>query len=757
MTMTKVRAWLKNVYVTNAFRLFQIPLLFNHWHQRHELKIVTMVLLVAMLLSGIALPFLQGIVGGYFNDEVRLATLRSLFVGSGSALIGAATIAFSLVVFAMQINVERMPHGLFSQLSSDSRLLGSFLGSFLTALAIAGMALIPDGNWAVPAIITAIWGIAVILLLFLYAYRRALQLINPIQQLSIMSMLVQRDLRRWNRLADKAVMLLRESPKPGSFEDDTELHFNVHKADFYQVNALWTKSAEQAIHYAISYAKRFAEQGDYEVTDYAFERIMLINATYCAAKHGTFVGSNPLFETSGTTDNFINTALEQLRQTMQTSLTKGDERLAESTLRAIGGLYGVYLKIEYPGHNQSKHHALLASGYLASAVESIIPHDKPDLMMEGTRLMGRASRLALDHTNPTDIVSAVQKIANLSYVGVLNTSHQPVTLTSLEQLADITYDLLEKGKYDIGFTVRQLRSAVAEAAKLFLETPETQLGSMHRNTLGPYFSSTSVSSLRGRLTSLVNQLLEAPADNARAGEIILNIENWADQMYDPQKELLLLAVQKRSSFTFDVIDWAVGVSEILNALSNAPACSQHLKDKLRRHAVWLISTLSWLPDDRDAVIFVEQYSLTENLFEAAWEGQQRNCPEFYESCKRLLMVWANKGGRHETVWGIFERAIMGLIALTISEGTPVTATALKTQFREMLSSEGAPSPELRGRTAANLIRSANQFRHLGAMHSRIEYVLAQLDQTAVSSLVHEMAEILATDTSEQPPSNNGDP
>ncbi|WP_423856393.1 DUF2254 family protein [Bordetella trematum] len=749
MVRPKQHARLKKVYATTALRLYRVRIRIDQWRQHHGLKLATIVLLAAIISSVVAMPLLQRVVGGYFNGE-SLATLRTLLGSTGAALIGAAAIAFSLVVFAMQINVERMPHGLFRRLSSDRRLLGSFLGSFLTAVIVAATSLIPDGGWAIPAIVTAIWGIAMILLMFLYAYQRALQLINPIEQLSIMSKAARRDLHRWNRWADKAAILLSEEPRPGAVDDGTGLHCNASKAHFFQTNSHWTKVAGQAIHYAISYAKRFAEHGDYEVTEHAFEHIMLINATYCAAKHGTFVGSNPFSEMPGTTDGFINMSLEQLRQTMQTALSKGDERLAESTLRAIGKLYRVYLKIEYPGRDRSKHHALLAAGYMGSAVESVVPHNMPDLMMEGIRLMGDASRLALDHTSPTEIVSSVQKIATLSYVGVLRTDHQPVTLTAFEQLAKVTYDLLAKGKHDIHFPVRQLRLAVTEAAKRFLATPDTPLSPIHRNTLGPYFSSTSVSSLRGRLTSLVNQLLDASADNTRAGEIVCNIEKWADQTYDSQKELLLLAVQQRSSFSYDAITWAVGISKLLNALSNAPACQQHLKDKLQKHAVWLVSTLSWLPDDNESVIFAANHSLAENLFEAASDGYQRECREFYEACKRLLLGWARKGGRHETGWGILETAVNGLVALAIGEGTQAAATVLKTEFRKMLNSEGAPPLELRAHAATRLARNAAEFRHADATHSRIDHALAQLDQAAVRTLMREMAEILASDPPAQP-------
>lgn len=735
---------LKKAYATSELRLYRLSIQLDHWRSRHGLKLWVIAWLASMILSVLAIPLLQRVAGGYFSGNESLVALKNLLASTGSSLIGAAAIAFSLVVFAMQINVERMPHGLFSRLSSDRKLLGSFLGSFMMALIVAALSLIPHGDWAIPAIVTTTWAIALILLLFLYAYRRALQLINPIQQLSIMSMTAQRDLHRWNRWANKAAILLSEESKPGAVADGTELQFNAPKAHFFQANPHWTKVAEQAIHYAISYAKRFAEQGDYEVSERAFECIMLINATYCAAKHGTFVRSNPFFEMPGVTDGFINTSLEQLRQTMQTALSKGDERLAENTLRAIGGLYGVYLKVEYPGDDRSKHHALLAAGYLGSAVKSVVPHNMPDLMMEGLRLMGRASRVALEHTSPTEIVSSVENISTLSTIGIIRTDHLAVTLTAFEQLADITYDLLVKGKHDIRFPIHQLRSAVTEATKLFLETSDAPLRS-HSNTLGPYFSSTSVSSLRGRLTSLTNQLTGAPVDNVRAGKIIANIEIWADQIYGSQKELLQLAIQKRSSFSYDVIIWAIGISELLNALSNAPACPQYLKEKLRNHAVCLVSTLSWLPDDKESVIFVANYSFTEDIFEAAFDGYQRECPEFYEACKKLLMGWARKGGKHDIGWGVLETAVSGLVVLAVGEGTQNAAAALKTNFRKMLNSEGAPPSEIRNRAATHLARSANEFRQGGSTHSRIDRARTQLDQATVRKLIHEMTEILAPD------------
>ena len=748
MNMPLFKARFHKAYAAGVLRLHQAKIKFVFWRLRHGLKLVILTLLAAVVASVLSVPFLRRLVGGYFNSQESLGALRTLLGGTGSALIGAAAIAFSIIVFAMQTNVERMPHGLFKQLSSDRRLLSSFLGSFLTAIAIAGTSLIPDGNWAIPAILVALWGIAGILLLFLYAYRRALQLINPIGQLNIMSTVVRRDLRKWSRLADNAAILLREAQAPMFPEANAEFQFNVPKAKFYQFNAHWSTSTRQAIDYSISYAKRFAGQGDHEVTDSAFHHLMLINAAYCAAKHGTFVGSNPFFDMPEVSDNTINTSLEQLRQTMQDALSKGDERLAESTLRAFGGLYGVYLGIEYPGREGSKHHAMLASTYLASAVESVIPHNMPDLMMHGIRMMGRASLMALEHTNSNVIVTLAEKIGVFAFVGMVKANHQPVTLTAFDQLTELTLNLLAKGKHDIGYPVGQLRSAVTTAAKGVLGTADTALVSTHCSTLGPYFSSASETSLRGRLTSLVNELLEASADHGRASEIIANIETWAHQIYAPHKELLLLAVEKRSPFTLDAINWAIGISELLNALSNAPACPEHLEDDLKRHAVWLISTLSFLPDDRESVAFVESHSLTDSLFEAALDGSRRGYIDFFNDCKKLLLGWGKKGGKHETGWAILDSSVKALVALAIAEGTEEAVVTLKAQFGEMLASKGAPSAEMCQRTAERLTAGARQIRNIHPFRS-IDRVLGQQDNARVRGLLLEMAQMLAGEPLEE--------
>ena len=86
---------------------------------------------------------------------------------------------------AVQLNFARIPYGLFRRLSADFRLLGAFALTFIVAIGVAGLSLIPDASWAAMALIMALCGNILTLVLFLYAYRRALDLVNPLVQLSL--------------------------------------------------------------------------------------------------------------------------------------------------------------------------------------------------------------------------------------------------------------------------------------------------------------------------------------------------------------------------------------------------------------------------------------------------------------------------------------------------------------------------------------------------------------------------------------------
>ena len=85
----------------------------------------------------------------------------------------------------------------------------------------------------------------------------------------------------------------------------------------------------------------------------------------------------------------------------------------------------------------------------------------------------------------------------------------------------------------------------------------------HATYLAPYYSVTTQTSLCSTLTQLGNALAEREAGDALASRVIDHLEIWADGLFDSQKNLLLLSVEKRSPFFFDIAHWIAHVSEVL--------------------------------------------------------------------------------------------------------------------------------------------------------------------------------------------------
>jgi hypothetical protein len=67
------------------------------------------------------------------------------------------------------------------------------------------------------------------------------------------------------------------------------------------------------------------------------------------------------------------------------------------------------------------------------------------------------------------------------------------------------------------------------------------------------------------------------------------------------------------------------------------ASDGHTQRELRKHAGWLIAVLSWVPHDEETVKFVENFQMTEMLFESAVDARRRGCPELADDIGEMLL------------------------------------------------------------------------------------------------------------------------
>jgi hypothetical protein len=712
------------------------------WKLRYGNIAFYALLVIFVSVSAYLLPSLQNLLASYYSSETAIEGLRDLILNVGSALIGAAAIVTSLVLFAMQVNIERMPHGLFRRLSADRKLLGAFTLAFSLAIFVATLSTFLNQNRLAQVVLAASWSVMLILISFMYAYLRALVLINPLQQLDILIQDTRNELRTWTRRAQRAMPLLERDESERATSSPTESTHDLARNEFFQINNRWADGAKRAVRHAMSFAQRYAEQGDYEVSGAALNAVVGVNAAYIDTKGKTFYANNPFFENPFSSDGFINDTLEHLRQNLQNGISRRDEQQIEQTLQAMAALVRVYLGIDYSSPYASKSHSQLAAGYLASAVQSVVPHGMADVLLEGQRLMGRSAQYILAHGDLNDIAVLSEKIALIACTGCAKEDYRPVTMEGMAQLANLTFDLLRSGSRDIHFAVGEVRRDVALVAKLFLNVQATPLLSSHSTFLGPYYSSTSMQSLRTRLTALANAISEAQPDNADAKSVIHNIELWADGLYQTEKELLLEAVKAKSHFAFDMIHWITGVTEILLAVSNAPACDQRIQEKLQKHAHWLIATLTWIPDDKESVMFVENFQMTESLFEAVIGARNRGCYEISRKIGESLLSWTFRGGKYQTGWDILEKGLCGLAAFVLLDGDE-QVSEFRTSLANYLSRESAPVEEIRNRAAREILERAEDLHSYGYSSSQIDMVIARSDHEQLRPLLEGIADMLS--------------
>jgi hypothetical protein len=301
---------------------------------------------------------------------------------------------------------------------------------------------------------------------------------------------------------------------------------------------------------------------------------------------------------------------------------------------------------------------------------------------------------------------------------------------------------------EVGYAAKGIRAGMKMIAKLFLATPDSPLSSTHSTYLGPYYSATSTQALSARMAALANAVADAEEDNADARHVVENFEEWADSIYETEKELLLEAVARRSQFTFDIIHWISHVTSVLLALSNTKACDEHTQEELRRHATWLISVLSFVPGDEDTVRFIENFQLTETLFDSAVDARTRGCIEVAEKIAGLLLSWTFKGGRFQTGWAILERAIYGVATLALADGDAAVAK-LTADIAARIAAGGLPDQELRDRSAREIRGRAKTLYRQGHWGSSIECAMAQLDRQQLQPVLEQIADLISPETAGQ--------
>jgi len=314
-------------------------------------------------------------------------------------------------------------------------------------------------------------------------------------------------------------------------------------------------------------------------------------------------------------------------------------------------------------------------------------------------------------------------------------------MVAMEQFSALTISLLGTQDYDIQYATKVIRNSILMISKLYLAVPEPASQRIHSYYLAPYYSCTDPNALSSKLVQMANTILEKDADDTDAILVISNVERWADGLYRTEREILLLSIEKRSSIFYDILNWIKSTFEILLTISNAPACDNSTQEELQKHALWLISTFTFIPSDKESATFVENYQFIEILFETAITSYIRDSEEAFDTVQNLLLEWGFKAGQNQAKSRVQEKSIYALATLCLTTNN-FTPKDLKESFKTLLVKQKSINQELLQEVSINIREKANLLHKNEYSSSIIEHYMTKTDLSMMKELLMDLSEVL---------------
>jgi len=163
-------------------------------------------------------------------------------------------------------------------------------------------------------------------------------------QLGLVVANTKNNFKIWDKAVKRTTPIFRKSAITEKEDEEIRSTYDMDRVTYFQLHPNWTVSAKQAISYCITFSRRYAEQGDHEVSRVALNGIVAINAAYIKTKGKTFFSNNYFIDNPLASDGFLTNTLEHLRQNVQVAISRKDEQFIEQNLQSLLQLTQLYWK-----------------------------------------------------------------------------------------------------------------------------------------------------------------------------------------------------------------------------------------------------------------------------------------------------------------------------------------------------------------------------------------------------------------------------
>ncbi len=575
----------------------------------------------------------------YIPDAETLKSLQAIFLSVGSALIGSTAIIFSIILFTLQVNNERVPYNVFKKFSTDKKLFTSFLFALVFSVFVAIFSFL-SAKYTLYTIQASILLFVLILSCFIYSYRRALDLISPIFQLESIVKHAKYDLLKWSK----------------EYENNKK---NISKYEFFNSNPSWSDVVKQNIIYCNAYAKKLIEKNDYDTSKISLMSIVEINTAYVEVKNQAFARRRAFSDPLISNDKFIEDTLEEIRQNIQNGLAKNDERFISDNFKILKELHYIYSNIQYINTSGERFASSLASFYLIQGLEASISHNIPDVLLVGIRLLSEIAQKEIIDGESEIIGTILKIITDLTCRGIIDKKLEPITRETLEALAIITIQLLLSKEQNTNFITKDMNRFLYKIGKTEIISIDTS----YSNFENIYYSKVS-----NELIDFTNSLMRQDFNESNQQQIIKiikNIERWSDSIVWENRKLFELALEHNSNFVHQLIDFISNVSKCLMALSTLEIVDYDLSSKLKNNTLYLISIFTFIKEDCNTIMLLERANFINTIFKLTVDAYNYNLTNITLEVGNILLSVGFRGQKVDDQNRILAKALGGSIYINM--------------------------------------------------------------------------------------------
>ncbi|ABZ76695.1 hypothetical protein Shal_2136 [Shewanella halifaxensis HAW-EB4] len=398
------------------------------------------------------------------NGEVPVDQLKAISLTIGGGLLGFTAIVFSLLLFSLQINLQRLRYLDFYRFSADRHVLGYLLSCLIVSISIIAASLFIVESSSGQHAALMFWAVVLFTFLLIFSYKRAIQLIDPIEQVRLIESEVDSSLERWGKVIERQILADKIAP----IESLTNKDFDSLRWQLCRRYPTHQQAVFNSIDSLCSMTKVYTELNDYIVARNTLTKIIFIIDRYMRFRQNTFIEGSPFMSTSVESEPVFNYALERVGQSTSDAISADDKEWIQICFEVFSHLAqnSNFYKVQH-GYQLGQQITSIIY-YLTSGVKETIPLKNNDVMINASRSVGGLAT-ALLKTASYDNLQQLDK--SLLLLGSLSISKGDITVINdvMQRYGDIVFLLLFSEGTDAESEAQSISTSIHFLGKLHLQ------------------------------------------------------------------------------------------------------------------------------------------------------------------------------------------------------------------------------------------------------------------------------------------------